>query len=62
MYPSVVLICLFWLAFGLLGFIFQAMQNPVATKSQIADPYQDSRALEFGSKPRATYRPLESAK
>lgn len=37
--------------------IWHATQNPAATKNRIPNPYQDSRALEFGSKPRATYHP-----
>lgn len=50
-----------WVLLMALAVTWRAAQSPAATKRQVANPYQDSRALEFGSKPRATYRPLESA-
>lgn len=51
-----------WVLLMVLSVTWRATMSPTATKSQVANPYQDSRALEFGSKPRATYRPLESTK
>lgn len=54
---SVTLTVLLWVALFLLGAMVRTSQSPVETKNRIPNPYQDSRALEYGN-PRATYRPL----
>lgn len=48
----------FWAAFLILATMFHASQNPVATKSRIANPFNETRALEVWSKARATYQPI----
>lgn len=47
----------FWAGLIALAAILQTTQNAAVMKNRIANPYQDSRALWFGSKPRATYTP-----